>query len=46
MNLFIDLSFLYVLSLQVAGTIVTYELVLIQFHEDQDLWDCDQNGYS
>ncbi|KAM8709834.1 hypothetical protein ACLKA7_016611 [Drosophila subpalustris] len=34
------------LVLSVAGTIVTYELVLIQFHEDQNLWDCDQSGYS
>ncbi|CAD7003833.1 unnamed protein product [Ceratitis capitata] len=25
----------------VAGTIVTYELVLIQFHEDQNLWNCN-----
>ncbi|KAM7355995.1 gustatory receptor 5a for trehalose-like isoform 2-T6 [Cochliomyia hominivorax] len=28
------------LVLTVAGTIVTYELVLIQFHEDQKLWHC------
>ncbi|KAH8297548.1 hypothetical protein KR054_002775 [Drosophila jambulina] len=34
------------LVLSVAGTIVTYELVLIQFHEDNDLWDCDQSYYS
>ncbi|KAH8371100.1 hypothetical protein KR093_006246 [Drosophila rubida] len=34
------------LVLSVAGTIVTYELVLIQFHEDQNLWDCDQSNYS
>ncbi|EDW19619.1 uncharacterized protein Dmoj_GI13884 [Drosophila mojavensis] len=34
------------LVLSVAGTIVTYELVLIQFHEDQDLWTCDQSTYS
>nr|QKN21301.1 gustatory receptor [Bactrocera dorsalis] len=29
------------LVLTVAGTIVTYELVLIQFHEDQNLWNCN-----
>ncbi|XP_036337263.1 gustatory receptor 5a for trehalose-like [Rhagoletis pomonella] len=29
------------LVLTVAGTIVTYELVLIQFHEDQKLWNCN-----
>ncbi|XP_054732845.1 gustatory receptor 5a for trehalose-like [Anastrepha obliqua] len=29
------------LMLTVAGTIVTYELVLIQFHEDQNLWNCN-----
>ncbi|XP_017127825.2 uncharacterized protein LOC108146358 [Drosophila elegans] len=34
------------LVLSVAGTIVTYELVLIQFHEDNDLWDCNQSYYS
>ncbi|EDX09147.1 GD13804 [Drosophila simulans] len=34
------------LVLSVAGTIVTYELVLIQFHENNDLWDCDQSYYS
>ncbi|ALC44534.1 Gr64c, partial [Drosophila busckii] len=34
------------LVLSVAGTIVTYELVLIQFHEDQDLWDCEASGNS
>ncbi|BFF98554.1 uncharacterized protein DMAD_06693 [Drosophila madeirensis] len=34
------------LVLSVAGTIVTYELVLIQFHEDNDLWDCKQSYYS
>ncbi|XP_030373432.1 gustatory receptor for sugar taste 64f [Scaptodrosophila lebanonensis] len=34
------------LVLSVAGTIVTYELVLIQFHEDTDLWDCDQSVYA
>ncbi|KAH8305104.1 hypothetical protein KR059_008940 [Drosophila kikkawai] len=34
------------LVLSVAGTIVTYELVLIQFHEDNDLWDCEQSYYS
>ncbi|XP_068159074.1 LOW QUALITY PROTEIN: gustatory receptor 5a for trehalose [Drosophila tropicalis] len=28
------------LFLTVAGTIVTYELVLIQFHEDKKPWDC------
>ncbi|XP_073838971.1 gustatory receptor 5a [Musca autumnalis] len=28
------------LVLTVAGTIVTYELVLIQNHEDQNLWHC------
>ncbi|KAH8270679.1 hypothetical protein KR044_005707, partial [Drosophila immigrans] len=28
------------LFLTVAGSIVTYELVLIQFHEDQKSWDC------
>uniref|UniRef100_A0A1I8MLZ4 Gustatory receptor n=1 Tax=Musca domestica TaxID=7370 RepID=A0A1I8MLZ4_MUSDO len=28
------------LVLSVAGTIVTYELVLIQFYEPTDLWDC------
>ncbi|KNC22085.1 Gustatory receptor 5a for trehalose [Lucilia cuprina] len=28
------------LVLTVAGTIVTYELVLIQFHEDQKPWHC------
>ncbi|KAH8386646.1 hypothetical protein KR093_001649, partial [Drosophila rubida] len=28
------------LFLAVAGSIVTYELVLIQFHEDQKSWDC------
>ncbi|EDW79897.2 uncharacterized protein Dwil_GK17771 [Drosophila willistoni] len=33
------------LVLSVAGTIVTYELVLIQFHEDNDLWDCQQSYY-
>lgn len=27
--------------LQVTGSIVTYELVLIQFHEDQKSWDCE-----
>ncbi|KAM7355981.1 gustatory receptor 64f isoform 3-T3 [Cochliomyia hominivorax] len=26
----------------VAGTIVTYELVLIQFHEDTNLWNCEK----
>ncbi|KAI8118769.1 Gustatory receptor for sugar taste 64f [Lucilia cuprina] len=31
------------LVLSVAGTIVTYELVLIQFHEDTNLWDCENN---
>ncbi|XP_075162535.1 gustatory receptor 5a for trehalose-like [Haematobia irritans] len=31
------------LVLTVAGTIVTYELVLIQFHEDQHLWNCDND---
>ncbi|KAH8298632.1 hypothetical protein KR018_003288 [Drosophila ironensis] len=43
------LKFFYLtrkLVLSVAGTIVTYELVLIQFHEDNDLWDCDQSYYS
>ncbi|XP_022221834.2 gustatory receptor for sugar taste 64f [Drosophila obscura] len=34
------------LVLSVAGTIVTYELVLIQFHEDNGLWDCNQSYYS
>ncbi|XP_075162534.1 gustatory receptor for sugar taste 64f-like [Haematobia irritans] len=29
------------LVLSVAGTIVTYELVLIQFHESTNLWDCE-----
>ncbi|EDW05834.1 gustatory receptor 5a for trehalose [Drosophila mojavensis] len=28
------------LCLTVAGSIVTYELVLIQFHEDEKSWDC------
>ncbi|ALC49894.1 Gr5a, partial [Drosophila busckii] len=28
------------LFLSVAGSIVTYELVLIQFHEDKKTWDC------
>ncbi|KAM8719875.1 hypothetical protein ACLKA7_006005 [Drosophila subpalustris] len=28
------------LFLTVAGSIVTYELVLIQFHEDEKSWDC------
>ncbi|XP_062138673.1 gustatory receptor 5a for trehalose isoform X1 [Drosophila sulfurigaster albostrigata] len=28
------------LFLSVAGSIVTYELVLIQFHEDKKSWDC------
>ncbi|EDW62286.2 uncharacterized protein Dvir_GJ16715 [Drosophila virilis] len=28
------------LCLAVAGSIVTYELVLIQFHEDEKSWDC------
>lgn len=23
-----------------AGTVATYELVLIQFHEDKKTWDC------
>uniref|UniRef100_A0A1I8QER6 Gustatory receptor n=1 Tax=Stomoxys calcitrans TaxID=35570 RepID=A0A1I8QER6_STOCA len=31
------------LVLTVAGTIVTYELVLIQFQEDQKLWNCDND---
>ncbi|EDV97686.1 gustatory receptor for sugar taste 64f [Drosophila grimshawi] len=34
------------LVLSVAGTIVTYELVLIQFHEDENLWDCVNSSYS
>ncbi|KAH8386167.1 hypothetical protein KR200_002103 [Drosophila serrata] len=38
--------FRLIIFIQVAGTIVTYELVLIQFHEDNDLWDCDQSYYS
>ncbi|XP_012159838.2 gustatory receptor 5a for trehalose-like [Ceratitis capitata] len=29
------------LVLAVAGTIVTYELVLIQFHEEENLWACN-----
>ncbi|KAH8396274.1 hypothetical protein KR222_007231, partial [Zaprionus bogoriensis] len=29
------------LFLAVAGSIVTYELVLIQFHEDEKSWDCE-----
>lgn len=38
------LSFIYLFfnlnRRQVAGSIVTYELVLIQFHEDEKSWDC------
>ncbi|XP_055909607.1 gustatory receptor for sugar taste 64f-like [Eupeodes corollae] len=30
------------LVLSVAGTIVTYELVLIQFREDNKIWDCER----
>lgn len=29
------------LVLSVAGTIITYELVLIQFHQDDDITDYD-----
>ncbi|XP_052856691.1 gustatory receptor 5a for trehalose [Drosophila gunungcola] len=32
------------LFLAMAGTVATYELVLIQFHEDKKSWDCSANN--
>ncbi|KAH8281278.1 hypothetical protein KR018_007455 [Drosophila ironensis] len=33
------------LFLAVAGTVATYELVLIQFHEDKKTWNCEQGDF-
>nr|XP_016936634.1 gustatory receptor 5a for trehalose [Drosophila suzukii] len=34
------------LFLAMAGTVATYELVLIQFHEDKKSWDCSASNYN
>ncbi|XP_016986403.2 gustatory receptor 5a for trehalose [Drosophila rhopaloa] len=34
------------LFLAMAGTVATYELVLIQFHEDKKSWDCSASSFN
>ena len=36
-----QVALIWISPLQLAGSIVTYELVLIQFQEDEKAWDME-----